>query len=115
MRLLHAGTDHVGDWSDRRRARRFRPGHPRTHERQSLSLWCLRQHRCRHTRRRREGLMLPFGYAQASGLSQAIAFAGSHEQAMFIAGGTDMLQLLQETVVRPRTLVDINALPLAGI
>jgi len=59
--------------------------------------------------------MLPFGYAQASGLSQAIAYAGSHEQAMFIAGGTDMLQLLQETVVRPRTLVDINALPLAGI
>ena len=34
---------------------------------------------------------------------------------MFIAGGTDMLQLLQDDVVTPATVVDINRLPYAGI
>jgi len=34
---------------------------------------------------------------------------------MFIAGGTDMLQLLQEGVCRTELVVDINALPYAGI
>jgi xanthine dehydrogenase YagS FAD-binding subunit len=34
---------------------------------------------------------------------------------MFIAGGTDMLQLLQESVISPTELIDINRLPLAGI
>lgn len=39
----------------------------------------------------------------------------AYKNAMFIAGGTDMLQLLQVDVVTPATVVDINRLPCAGI
>ncbi|AEG91084.1 FAD binding domain-containing protein [Ramlibacter tataouinensis] len=35
--------------------------------------------------------------------------------AKFIAGGTNLLDLMKENVMRPRQLVDINRLPLAGI
>src|SRR6185437_16037221 len=58
--------------------------------------------------------MVPFSYAAARSMQAAFDLA-SRENAMFIAGGTDMLQLLQDDVVTPATLVDINRLPLAGI
>jgi len=34
---------------------------------------------------------------------------------MLIAGGTDILQLLQDSIVKPGALIDINNLPFAGI
>ena len=58
--------------------------------------------------------MEPFAYAAASDEAAAIARAAGRG-AEFIAGGTDMLQLLQERVRSPAELVDINALPLRGI
>jgi xanthine dehydrogenase YagS FAD-binding subunit len=58
--------------------------------------------------------MVPFSYAAAASIQAAFDLA-SRKGAMFIAGGTDMLQLLQDDVVRPATLVDINRLPFAGI
>jgi xanthine dehydrogenase YagS FAD-binding subunit len=57
--------------------------------------------------------MQPFTYAQTPDL--AIAGARALHGAEFIAGGTDMLQLLQESVRRPKEIADINALPIAGI
>jgi xanthine dehydrogenase YagS FAD-binding subunit len=57
--------------------------------------------------------MQPFTYVEAPDL--AAAGARALRGAEFIAGGTDMLQLLQESVRRPRELADINALPIAGI
>jgi xanthine dehydrogenase YagS FAD-binding subunit len=59
--------------------------------------------------------MVPFAYAAAPDLYAALHFAKENHRAMFIAGGTDMLQLLQESVVAPSELIDINALPLTGI
>ena len=58
--------------------------------------------------------MEPFAYAAAPSTDIAIARA-SGRGAEFIAGGTDMLQLLQERVRAPAELVDINELPLRGI
>ena len=58
--------------------------------------------------------MVPFSYAAARGIQSAFDLA-SGKGAMFIAGGTDMMQLLQDDVVTPATVVDINRLPFAGI
>lgn len=58
--------------------------------------------------------MVPFSYAAARGIQSAFDLA-SRKGAMFIAGGTDMLQLLQDDVVTPATVVDLNRLPFAGI
>jgi xanthine dehydrogenase YagS FAD-binding subunit len=57
--------------------------------------------------------MQPFMYAQTPDL--AIAGARALHGAEFIAGGTDMLQLLQESVRGPKEIADINPLPIAGI
>jgi xanthine dehydrogenase YagS FAD-binding subunit len=59
--------------------------------------------------------MVPFAYAAAPSPEAAIAHAARGRGAEFIAGGTDMLQLLQERVRAPTELIDINGLPLAGI
>src|SRR5690349_6563761 len=59
--------------------------------------------------------MLPYGYAAVRGIREAIAELTRSPGAMPIAGGTDMLQLLQEGVIAPRELIDLNLLPLADI
>ncbi len=58
--------------------------------------------------------MSPFSYAVARDMRAAQDFTASGRGAMFVAGGTDMLQLLQDDVVRPDTLVDITHLPISG-
>ncbi len=58
--------------------------------------------------------MQPFSYAEANSLQSALDLAAA-KGAMLIAGGTDMLQLLQEDVLAPATLVGIGQLPLAGV
>ncbi len=58
--------------------------------------------------------MVPFAYAAASAPELAIARA-TGGGAEYIAGGTDMLQLLQEGVRSPRELIDIGALPWKSI
>ncbi len=59
--------------------------------------------------------MLPFGYAQVHDLESAIELLTRTPHAMPVAGGTDVLQLLREGVIAPAELIDLNALPLAGI
>lgn len=59
--------------------------------------------------------MLPFGYAQAHDLPGAVALLTQTPHAMAVAGGTDVLPLLQEGVIAPAELIDLNALPLSGI
>jgi xanthine dehydrogenase YagS FAD-binding subunit len=58
--------------------------------------------------------MQPFGYTQATDLTAAIGLLQS-DRAMPVAGATDVLQLLQEGVIAPADLVDLNALPFTGI
>ena len=59
--------------------------------------------------------MLAFSYAAAPDAATALNLIYADADAAFIAGGTDILQLLQEAVIAPRSLIDINALPLTGI
>jgi xanthine dehydrogenase YagS FAD-binding subunit len=59
--------------------------------------------------------MLPFSYASAADVTEAQRLVAKEPDGMFIAGGTDVLQLLQDSVIAPRRLIDINALPLRGI
>src|SRR3954453_12330992 len=58
--------------------------------------------------------MQPFHYLRATDVRGAID-AGRRPGAEFVAGGTDMLQLLKDDVRRPDWVVDIGRLDLAEI
>jgi xanthine dehydrogenase YagS FAD-binding subunit len=60
--------------------------------------------------------MNPFHYIRASDTPSAIrAFAEQGEPARFLAGGTNLIDLMREGIERPGAVVDITRLPLAGI
>lgn len=56
-----------------------------------------------------------FSYTRAGDLGGAIADISGDAAAKFIAGGTNLIDLMKENVMRPSHLVDINRLPLARI
>ena len=58
--------------------------------------------------------MRDFAYTPATGIDGAIT-AGQRENALFIAGGTCLVDLMKLGVEAPEELVDIHRLPLAGI
>ena len=58
--------------------------------------------------------MKPFRYERASGVASACA-AATKPAAKFIAGGTNLIDLMKLQIETPAHLVDINALPLGGI
>jgi xanthine dehydrogenase YagS FAD-binding subunit len=53
--------------------------------------------------------VFPFRFTKAT--DERSAFAAARPGAVFIAGGTTLVDLMRETVLRPAALVDINALP----
>jgi xanthine dehydrogenase YagS FAD-binding subunit len=57
--------------------------------------------------------MLPFSFEKVRTEQDAIRAAAAGGR--YIAGGTTLIDLMREEVERPERLVDINALPLAGI
>ncbi|KUO15394.1 FAD binding domain-containing protein [Streptomyces dysideae] len=57
--------------------------------------------------------MHPFSYTRASDTREALD--AGRDGGRYIAGGTTLVDLMRETVERPRTLVDISALPLRDI
>jgi xanthine dehydrogenase YagS FAD-binding subunit len=59
--------------------------------------------------------MMPFAYSLVRTPASAVERMGTGQRAMYIAGGTDMLQLLQDAVVAPAELIDINRMPLRGV
>ncbi len=59
--------------------------------------------------------MLAFSYVVAPHAETALSLVCGGSNATFIAGGTDILQLLQEGVIAPPSLIDINALPFSGV
>src|SRR5580700_4095087 len=114
MRLLHARPDPVGGRPPRRGSRQGRGGHKGIHERQSLPLRRLSAHRCGDRRRGGSLTMRPFAYSRAADERDALR-AAAGEGASFIAGGTELMQLWKLGVEAPRSVIDINALPFAGI
>ena len=58
--------------------------------------------------------MSPFDYIRADSVDEAVR-AGSGEQVRYLAGGTNLVDLMKENVERPVTVIDINRLPLDRI
>ena len=59
--------------------------------------------------------MYPFSLFRASDVTTAVHDHAAHEDAAFIAGGTNLLDLMKENVARPAHLVGLNKLPLTFI
>jgi len=56
-----------------------------------------------------------FTYARVEDVATAVRAIAADGHARFIAGGTNLLDLMKENVERPERLIDITHLPLAGI
>lgn len=59
--------------------------------------------------------MNPFRFAQAPDVAAAVASVSADRGARYIAGGTNILDLMKDDVEIPSLLVDITHLPLRGI
>jgi xanthine dehydrogenase YagS FAD-binding subunit len=59
--------------------------------------------------------MIPFDYNKASTVAAAIGAVNKEATAKFIAGGTNLVDLMKRGIEAPEKLVDINSLPLKNI
>jgi xanthine dehydrogenase YagS FAD-binding subunit len=59
--------------------------------------------------------MKPFSYEQAKDVAGALRAVAERPNAKFIAGGTNLIDLMKVRVETPAHLVDVNHLPLAGV
>jgi len=56
--------------------------------------------------------MIPFKYARAGTVAEAISQKVANPEATFIAGGTNLVDLMRSDVAKPAQLIDISRLPL---
>src|SRR5215475_8983927 len=120
VRLLHAGADLLSPGADPRGAGDHSGGGSRADERQYLSVRRVRADRGRHPPGhgvekggRRE--VNPFAYTRVTEVAEAVEAISSDASARFVAGGTNLLDLMKERVEQPSRLVDITHLPLGEI
>ena len=59
--------------------------------------------------------MTPFTYTCAGNIDEAVLAASANGAAKYIAGGTNLLDLMKENVERPTHLIDVTLLPLKSI
>jgi xanthine dehydrogenase YagS FAD-binding subunit len=59
--------------------------------------------------------MINFQYARASDVADAVRRIAADPSAKFIAGGTNLIDLMKEDVERPSRLIDISRLPLKTV
>lgn len=59
--------------------------------------------------------MKPFSYTRASNVAEAVQAVSRDEQAKFLGGGTNLVDLMKENVEQPERLVDVSGLPLSKI
>src|ERR1700754_1719628 len=59
--------------------------------------------------------MINFQYARATNVSDAVRQIAADPGAKFIAGGTNLIDLMKEEVERPTRLIDISRLPLKTV
>ncbi|MFJ7065803.1 FAD binding domain-containing protein [Streptomyces sp. NPDC101115] len=59
--------------------------------------------------------MKPFAYVRPERTEEAIAHLAAHPGARFLAGGTNLVDLMKLGVTGPPLLVDLGALPLDGV
>ena len=59
--------------------------------------------------------MINFQYARANDVADAVRLITADPRAKFIAGGTNLIDLMKEEVERPSRLIDISRLPLKTV
>ncbi|MGW0468131.1 FAD binding domain-containing protein [Streptomyces sp. NPDC003027] len=59
--------------------------------------------------------MRPFSYLRASTAEEALEAFAAHPGAQFLAGGTNLVDLMKLGVAAPELLIDVSRLPLDGI
>src|ERR1700760_995525 len=59
--------------------------------------------------------MIAFQYARANDVADAVRQISVEPLAKFIAGGTNLIDLMKEDVERPSRLIDISRLPLKNV
>ncbi|MFL5288611.1 MAG: FAD binding domain-containing protein [Rhodopila sp.] len=59
--------------------------------------------------------MIPFQYVRATDVADAVRLISANPAAKFIAGGTNLIDLMKEDVERPSHLIDISRLPLKSV
>jgi xanthine dehydrogenase YagS FAD-binding subunit len=59
--------------------------------------------------------MINFDYVKARDVGDALKQIGGHPNARFIAGGTNLIDLIKENIAHPTRLIDITGLPLTEI
>ena len=59
--------------------------------------------------------MINFEYARANDVADAVRMIAADPTAKFIAGGTNLIDLMKEEVERPSRLIDISRLPLKTV
>jgi xanthine dehydrogenase YagS FAD-binding subunit len=59
--------------------------------------------------------VIPFSYVRTADVNEAVREIAADASARFIAGGTNIIDLMKENVARPTRLIDITRLPLNRI
>lgn len=59
--------------------------------------------------------MKPFQYLRPKTIAEAISMATDYPEAQYIAGGTNLVELMKRGIASPSKLIDINHLPLKKI
>ncbi|MHB0776114.1 FAD binding domain-containing protein [Halomonas sp. WWR20] len=59
--------------------------------------------------------MRNFSYQRAGDVHQACSLHGAASEAYFVAGGTNLIDMVKLDIMRPERLVDVNQLPLTDI
>jgi xanthine dehydrogenase YagS FAD-binding subunit len=59
--------------------------------------------------------MINFQYARANDVADAVRLIAADPTAKFIAGGTNLVDLMKDDVERPSRLIDITRLPLRDV
>src|SRR5262245_32289871 len=82
-------------------------------------MWSVPEHRRGDSAsdpvRQEEGGMTPFSYTRAADVAGAVSEVSRNGAAKFIAGGTNLIDLMKENVTRPDRLIDITHLPMNRI
>src|SRR3954463_12882216 len=115
MRLLHPGPDLLGGGADRGGPGTDPRRDPRADERQHLPLRRLREHRDRDRTGAGRAAVNAFSYLRAHSVADAVRAIAAEPTARFIAGGTNLVDLVKYDVVRPSRMIDIGRLPLDRI
>src|SRR5690242_561835 len=118
MRLLHLRTNLLRSGPHCRGQGKDDRGHSRIDERQHLPLRRVPEHRCCDSAGdARDGRQAVnnFEYSRAADVADAVRQVATDPGARFIAGGTNLIDLMKYDVERPARLIDITRLPLKTV